>query len=149
MSYDFTEYSLNDAAHVFKWAANQYRENNDLERDVDVPFTESDVEDALNNIDIQKLKDEERSKWSIEVYDGGSWRGASEEEMMNRVTGEVGYIIDGEEPRKTYFQPFIPFVGGKKPLKSSNWKSVAEAHLDRLVLRKVAPVLAGKILEKV
>ena len=144
--YDFTTGRF-EKENLYQMTAFKYRERNGLEEDEAVPFSKEDVATVFEGVDVQSLKDSERGKWSIELYDGGSWRGASEDEMMERVTGDVGYIIDGEEPRKTYFQPFIPFVGGKKPIAEGDWMDVAEAHRERLVERKITGEVVQKILE--
>ncbi len=108
-----------------------------------VPVTQSDVESAMTNVDIQGLIDEEKQKYTIQEYDGTGLGQLSDEKMRQRndITGETAYLIE-KENGKRFFQPFVPYVGGKQPLTEENWREVAEQHVER----KARQHAFGKVL---
>jgi hypothetical protein len=110
-----------------------------------VPVSQSDVESAMQKVDIQGLIDKEKQKYSIQEYDGTGLGNLNDEELRERndITGDTAYILETSQG-KTFFQPFVPFVGGKEPLTADNWQDVAGQHRDR----KARQQAFGKVLAK-
>jgi len=111
----------------------------------EVPVTESDVESAMQKVDIEGLIDEEKQKYTIQEYDGSGFGGLDDEELRdkNDITGDTAYIIQSQQG-KTFFQPFVPYVGGKEPLTNKNWQDVADQHVEK----KAREQVFGKVLAK-
>jgi hypothetical protein len=143
--YNFTDGSKYEAPNLTKKLKQAVVrvDTNDYDSVKNVPITQKDVESAMTKVDIQGLIDEEKQKYSIQEYDGNGLGDLNDEELKNRndITGDTAYILETSEG-KTFFQPFVPYVGGKEPLNSGNWRDVAKQHQDR----KARQQAFGKIL---
>lgn len=139
---DSSKYEASNLTEKLKQAIVRVN-TNDYDSVENVPITQSEVESAMQNVDIQALIDEEKQKYSIEEYDGTGLGELNDEELRERndITGDTAYILETSEG-KTFFQPFVPYVCGKEPLNTDNWQDVAGQHRDR----KARQHAFGKVL---
>lgn len=147
MTYDFIDekrYEKQNLTEKLKQAIVRV-DTNSYDSVENIPVTESDVEQAMTNVDIQALIDEEKQKFTVKEYDGNGLGELNDEELRERndITGSTAYIIETSQG-KTFFQPFVPYVGGKQPLNTDNWKSVADQHVER----KARQQAFGKVLKE-
>ena len=144
-NYDFVDeglYSAENLTDKMKEAIVRVKSNSYTSLG-DVPITQADVESAMQKVDIQGLIDNEKKKYTIREYDGGGLGELNDEELRERndITGDTAYLLETDSG-KTFFQPFVPYVGGKQPLNSDNWKGVAEEQVKREARQKAF----GKVL---
>lgn len=125
-------------------------DTNDYDSVEDLPFTKSDVESAIENVDIQETINKEKEEFTIEEYDGNGLGDLNDEKLRERndITGDTAYLIETAEG-KTFFQPFVPYVGGKQPLNTDNWETVADQHVEKKARQRAFGMVLAELKDYV
>lgn len=110
--------------------------------------TDSEIDGALASVDQDAIHDEERTHWSVEIWDRqSSINGVSADHFLNRddvsEDGEI-YLLK-RDGNVVMFQPHEPGVAGLQRIPRGQGKRKGSAHADGIAANNAA----GEVLRQV
>jgi hypothetical protein len=124
------------------------------QRFVNETVTEQQIEDLLNQIDVETIRQELDTMFVVKVWD--------RQERLNDVDPEVfierfamapeafAYVIQNKDRHTTIFQPFVPHVAGVNLFTSEEEAlkyglAEKEEKVNKLLLKEVSKLIESKL----
>ncbi|MCL6479375.1 MAG: hypothetical protein K6T65_13365 [Peptococcaceae bacterium] len=106
----------------------------------------AEIEAALATIDQEAIRNQERSRYRVEIWDRVSpINGIPAERILQRADvpeeGEIYLLYVDDQLR--YLQPHDPFQAGILPMSNEDVLSIANRHIDELAM----PLIEEKVFE--
>lgn len=124
------------------------------QRFVNETVTEEQIEELLNQIDVEKIRQELDTMFVVKVWD--------RQERLNDVDPEVfierfamvpeafAYVIQNKDGHTDVFQPFVPYVSGVNLFTSEEEAlnyglAEKERKVNKLLLKEVSKLIESKL----